>query len=321
MQRYLGWLAVLSIGGWFGWWLHVPTTPEASGQATPPENAPPPSKDAPSSAARTSAEAGIKASTAEYVQAFNAGNAKAAAALWTVQGEYTGADSETIQGRDHIEKSLAEYFKAHPKVTVEVRVETVKSLGRGLASAEGVVLVRTPQAKVARESRYSALHVWEDGKWYAASVREWVPDPATEVSLKQLEWLIGDWTAKGDNGELKITFAWDEDKNFLIGKYRLSHEGKITSKGTQVIGVNPTGGLRSWMFDSSGTTSDGIWTRDDERWICESVGVLPNGTQVVAVNVLIPLGADSFTWQTIEREIDGAPSDGLPPILVHRVKP
>ena len=55
-----------------------------------------------------SAEAGIKAVTAEYVKAFNAADAKAAAALWTAKSEYIGADGEVISGRDAIEKSLAE---------------------------------------------------------------------------------------------------------------------------------------------------------------------------------------------------------------------
>ncbi len=266
------------------------------------------------------AEAGVKAITAEYVKAFNAHDAKAAAALWTADGEYTGADDDPITGRADIEKGLAAYFKANPKATVEVRVESVKAIGRGLASVEGVVALKLPGDDPVIESRYTALHVNEDGKWQAASVREWVPDPATNVTPKQMEWLLGEWTSKGDGGELKIVYAWDEDKVFITGKYTLTKDGKTISKGTQVIGRNPTGGLRSWMFDSSGTTSDGLWVRDENRWINEADGVLPDGTQISSVNVLIPLGPDAFTWQTTEREVDGNPVQALPPIKVTRVK-
>lgn len=60
-------------------------------------------------------EEGIRAITAEYVKAFNAGDAKAAAALWTTDGEYIGSDGERTAGRDAIAKDLAEYFKANPK--------------------------------------------------------------------------------------------------------------------------------------------------------------------------------------------------------------
>jgi hypothetical protein len=97
-------------------------------------------------------------------------------------------------------------------------------------------------------------------------------------------------------------------------------DGKTISSGTQVIGRNPAGGLRSWLFDSTGTTSDGVWVRDENRWINEASGVLPDGTEVNSVNVLIPLGPDAFTWQTTERDLDGVAVEGLPPVKVTRVK-
>lgn len=267
------------------------------------------------------AEAGIKAITAEYTKAFNAGDAKTAAMLWTTNGEFVGTDGEAITGRADIEKSLAEYFKANPKASADVQVKSVRMVGRGLAMVEGVVKVKAPGQETAPDTRYSALHVLEEGRWLAASVSEWAPDPATDVTPKQLEWLVGEWTAKGAGGaEVKITYAWDEDKTFIIGKYLVTKDGKTISKGEQVFGRNPTGGLRSWMFDSSGTTSDGVWVRDDKRWVNEATGILPDGTEVTSVNVLIPLGRDAFTWQTTEREVDGNPVAPLPPIKVNRVK-
>jgi uncharacterized protein (TIGR02246 family) len=266
-------------------------------------------------------EAGIRAITADYARAFNAADAKAAAQLWTPSGEYEGADGVVVQGRDNIEKSLADFFKANPKATAEIRVESIKVMGRGLATVEGIVTLKTPGEKATIDSRYLALHTLEDGKWLAASVKEWVPDPATEVTPQALAWLVGEWTAQGDGGaEVHLSYAWDDDKVFLIGKYRVTREGKVTSHGTQVFGKNPDGGLRSWMFDSSGTTSDAFWVRDDNRWINESVGKLPDGTEIVAANVIIPLGPDAFTWQTTEREINGVPTSGLPPVKVTRVK-
>ncbi len=84
---------------------------------------------------------------------------------------------------------------------------------------------------------------------------------------------------------------------------------------------NPTGGLRSWTFDSSGTFSNSQWSRDDNRWIDGATGVLPEGTEITSVNVLIPLGPDAFTWQTTERAADGAQLPPLPPVKVTRTKP
>jgi uncharacterized protein (TIGR02246 family) len=310
-------VAAIAAGGLVGWIATADRTPSVQAQAPRPVD--------PAQATRPAEpalppEAGIKAITAAYAKAYNAADARAAAALWTTDGEYVGDDGEEIKGRDNIEKSLAKFFKDNPKATAEVRVESVRQLGRGLASAEGVVALKMPGNDPVVESRYTALHVLEDGVWRAASVREWVPDPATTVTPQQLEWLIGEWTAKGDGGDLRIVYAWDENKVFITGKFTITKEGKTVTSGTQVIGRNPKGGLRSWLFDSNGTTSDGYWERDDDRWINEAEGVLSDGTEIKSVNVLIKLGPDAFTWQTTERTIDDIPVQALPPIKVTRVK-
>jgi uncharacterized protein (TIGR02246 family) len=305
--------AVFAAGGLIGWLATSQPGPAALAQ---------PNTNGPATAAQpaTEAEAGIKAITAEYVAAFNAADAKAAAALWTTDGEYVSPEGEVITGRDEIAKGLAAHFEAHPQATAEVRVETVRPMARGLVSAEGVVALKMPGDEGVIESRYTALHVLEDGKWHAASVHEWVPDPATDVTPKQLDWLIGEWQTSGEGGDVKIVYAWDEGRVFITGKYTLTKDGETLASGTQVFGRNPTGGLRSWLFDNCGTTSDGLWVRDEDRWLNEAYGVMPDGTEITSLNVLIPLGPDAFTWQTAEREVNGVSVAALPPVKVTRVK-
>lgn len=266
------------------------------------------------------ADAGIRAVTAAYVLAFNKADAKAAARLWTTEGEYIGSDGETVRGRTAIEKSLTEYFQANPHAQVAVKIASVTPMARGLASVQGEVTLKiTPESEPAL-SLYNALHVQEDGVWRAASVREWATDPATDIAVEHLGWLIGKWTANGPGGELTIAYTWGDAKKFITGEYQLIQKGKPVSSGKQIFGTNPQGGLRSWSFDSSGTTTDGIWYRDEKRWINESAGTLPDGTTVNSLNVLIPLGPDAFTWQTAERTIDDVPVEALPPVKVTRVK-
>lgn len=266
------------------------------------------------------AEAGIKAAVAEYTKAFNAADAKAAAALWTAEGEYIDDDGTAQHGREAIEKGLAEFFKANPKATIEIQIENVRALGRGTASCEGAVKVTVPGDDTPNESRYTALHVLEDGKWHAASVKEWATDPGTDLAVKQMEWIIGEWGAKGPNGEVKMTYKWDANKVFINGSYEITKDGKQLSSGTQIIGRNPGGGLRTWMFDGSGTTSDGLWVKDGTRWINEAIGVLADGTEITSLNIVVLLSADAFTWQTTDRAANGVPLPALPPIKVTRVK-
>jgi hypothetical protein len=145
-------------------------------------------------------------------------------------------------------------------------------------------------------------------------------DSGLSVTPKDLGWLVGDWTAKGDGRDLSLTYTWDENKVFMHGKYALSKDGKVVASGTQIIAKNPGGGLRSWLFDSSGTFGDSVWVRDGKRWLIEASGTLPDGTEITSTNIFIPLGPDSFSWQATDRTANGAPLTDQAPVKVTRVK-
>jgi uncharacterized protein (TIGR02246 family) len=264
-------------------------------------------------------EAAVRKLAADYARAFNAGDAKAVAAFWTDHGESTDADGETVRGRDAIEKSLAEQFKAQPKVQVEVALDSVRPLGRSAAVADGSVKARTAAEAEPVVTYFTSLLVRDDGGWKLASVSEWATDPALALTLKNLDWLAGEWAAKGTGGELRISYAWEANKAFLRGTYTLTKDGKPVSSGTQIIGQNPLGGLRAWVFDGSGAFGESVWTMDGGRVIAEASATLPDGTDVTAVNVLIPLGPDSFTWQSTRRTAGDVALPDQPPVKVTRV--
>src|SRR5262245_11728789 len=64
--------------------------------------------------ARAADRAAIQAASREFAAAFNKGDAKAVAALWTEQGECYDAAGEPILGRAAIEQAFAEFFKDNP---------------------------------------------------------------------------------------------------------------------------------------------------------------------------------------------------------------
>lgn len=273
-----------------------------------------------SAPAEQTLEASIKSITDQYVKAFNAHDGRTAASLWTENGEYTGEDGVTIRGRAAIEKSLTEEFKVNPKATLEVRLDSIRPLGRNTVMAEGIVKLKTPGNAETSETKYSVLHVLEDGKWLTASVHEWSLDPGTDAGTKFLDWHAGQWTAKGNRGDVSITYTWDENKKFLHGTYSITKDGKVVGSGTHVIGLNPSGGLRSWSFDSSGAFSNAIWVQEGNRWIEESTGTLSNGATSDSISVVIPLGPDAYCWQTIERSVNGVQHGAMTPVKVSRVK-
>src|SRR5258706_12372643 len=64
----------------------------------------------------------ITKSSLGFAAAFNKGDAKAVAALWTDQAECHDADGTGIQGRDAIEKAFTEVFKDKTQGKVEVEI-------------------------------------------------------------------------------------------------------------------------------------------------------------------------------------------------------
>jgi uncharacterized protein (TIGR02246 family) len=277
-------------------------------------------QDKPADKAEPPELAAARKTAGEFVKAFNNGDAKAVAAFWTRDGEFLGPDGEPLRGREAIEKEYAEFFKKHPKARAEIDIETLRLLGRNTALEEGTLKVHLPGEKEPGVSRYSALHIREDDGWKMASVREWVPDPALLVSLKDVEWLIGEWAAKSGDGEATLSCARDENGPYLRCRYSWKRGGKAVLSGTQVIGKDPAGGLRSWQFDSNGATSEWAWSRDGGTWVIESAGTLPDGSEVTAVNLLVPLGKDAYTWQPVEHSAAGSPLPAGPPLKVTRVK-
>jgi uncharacterized protein (TIGR02246 family) len=265
--------------------------------------------------------AAVRKTADAFTKAFNAGDAKAVAAFWTKDGEYQGPDGEKLHGRDEIEKSYVELFKAQPKATMEIKIGSVRMLGKYTALEEGTITVKVPGDNEPGVSAYSVLHVREEDGWRMATVREWVPDPQTLVSVKDVEWLLGEWVGKGAETELRIKFSWDDDKVFLHGRYSLKRGDRVVSTGTQIIGKNPQGGLRSWNFDSNGSFSESVWEREGNRWVIQATGTLPDGSETTAVNVMIPLSKDAYTWQSIQRTAAGTQLPATAPAKVTRVKP
>ena len=82
-------------------------------------------------------EAAIRANIAAFVRAYNAGDAKAVAALFTPQGLIVDKDEHTSQGQATIEKTFKEIFAAAPQKRLEVFVDTIHFLAEDLAVEVG----------------------------------------------------------------------------------------------------------------------------------------------------------------------------------------
>ncbi len=262
-------------------------------------------------------EAAIRKQSAAFLRAIEKGDAKAVSAFWTEEGEYHGGDGATFRGRAAIEAAYAKAFAKKAMMKAEGNIESIRFLSRDTAVEEGYARVQKGKPEQAVSSRYSILHVREGGAWLMAVVREW---PDDGVALRDLDWLIGTWTAKVEDTEVRATYEWDESKKFI--RVRSTIKGKDrTVTLTEMIAKDPrNGSLRSWLFESEGGFGDAAWTWDGKRWTLEATGVQADGTEMTATNVITRLDKDTFTWHSVDRTVNGEESPDLPPVKVTRAK-
>jgi len=287
---------------------------EASGQ--PPAAAPAAAVAAQPVAERPADQDGVKTAVAALAAGFGKGDAKAVAALFTPEGEYTDDDGTTVRGRAALEKDYAEFFAKNSGSSLEVEIDAVRFPSRDTAVVETHFKVRRGKGEVV-VSRGSILYAREDGKWLVAILREWAGDGH---SLRDLEFLIGTWEAKQPGTTVSTRYEWTANKSFIRCHFSVGHDGKSVG-GVQMIGKDPgTGALRVWTFEDNGGVGDSEVTRDGKKWVFTARGTTADGRVLTATNLLTPVDADSFLWHPVQRALDGEALPDLVPVKVTRVK-
>ena len=56
---------------------------------------------------------------------------------------------------------------------------------------------------------------------------------------------------------------------------------------------------------ADGGTGEGIWSKDGNRWMVKASGTQAGGQRTSAVHIITYGDENSFTWQSVGREIDG----------------
>jgi uncharacterized protein (TIGR02246 family) len=257
--------------------------------------------------------------TAALVASFNKADAKAMASAWTEAGEYISGAEEPIRGRAALEKAYGEFFEKNKKVQLEIKMLKVRFVGAESAIEEGTFTRKNAEGEVTATSQYNLFLVREKGDWRIAVARE---DVVQEVpSLEALKWLLGEWSATLEAGNVEVSYAYDESKAFIHGKYKVKEKDKTTRTGLQIIGRDLSEGvLRVWEFDSDGGFSSGTWIKDDNRWLIEIDGITGTGDTSSATNVVTLKDNDTFVFLSTHRWLAGEPLMPGKPVQVTRVK-
>ena len=271
--------------------------------------------------ARPEDENAIKEASMGLARALEKGDAKAVAAFWTEEGEYASEDHEAIRGRNAIEAAYAKFFSTRPTVKVEGSCDSIRFLGKDTAIEEGSITVTAKDA-ASHTSKFSAVFARQDGKWQIGMLKEWPEEESKRASLKDFEWIIGEWESTVGEAKARTKYTWAVNNVFIRCEYSVSlgSDPSKTSTGVQVIGVDPAYGyIRSWTFDSEGGIGEATWTYDGEKWAIDSEATLSDGTETTALNFLTRKDKDSFSWRSVRRTLDGKNQPDIPAVIVKRV--
>lgn len=257
---------------------------------------------------RTEEERAVRAVADRFKSAYEAGDAKAVAALFTEDAEMIDEDGERIKGRPTIEAFFEAMFQARKGAKIEITMESLQFLAPDVAKEEGHTRVKPAETDAPYAvRRYSLLFVKQGGKWLYSSVRE---DEeltlAHQERLKELEWMLGDWVDETADSTVHANCRWSADKNYLLREFTIHVQGQPVMTVEERMGWDPLSKqIKSWVFDSEGGYGDGLWTRDGNRWIIKSTGVLPDGRLASATQILTHVGPQTARWASVERTVGG----------------
>ena len=253
-------------------------------------------------------EAAIRTMGEAYVEAFHQRDAEAVAAFWAPRAVYTNRlTGEQVVGREAIAEQFASLFESTENLKLEIDIASIEFVSPNVAVEHGLATFSSPDAKP-EEINYSAVYVRHEDQWLLDRVTD-KPTPKVHSNyehLQDLEWMIGRWVDEDENVQIVTECNWTKNKNFITRSFLVSAGDRVEMSGMQIVGWDPAAKqIRSWTFDSQGGFAEGNWTRNEEGWTVHKRGVLEGGGQASALNIIKVIDNDSFTFQAVNRIVDG----------------
>jgi hypothetical protein len=207
------------------------------------------------------------------------------------------------------------------KQKLEIQTDSFRFPSADTALVEVTLRLKDEDGEVIASSWRNSMLVREGGQWKVSMVNEWDRDTGLDVSLNELDWLIGTWQAATKERELTLVYEWEGEKKFIRGQYTVKEGGKVIESGTQMITKdNSEGAIHSWVFQSDGGFGDGFWFREGQKWTVDVAGVTPDGRAMSANAVYLRIDANTFVWQAVDQTIDDEPVADTQPIKVTKQK-
>jgi uncharacterized protein (TIGR02246 family) len=258
----------------------------------------------------------LRSQAAEYEKDFAKGDAKAIAAMCTADCDYIDADGKEYKGRDEIERTYSGFFSRGGARPIKVTITSLTFPTPDVAIEEGITS-SDDRSSGTNANKYIVVHVKRDGKWLMYRVTEtYSPPIAAPSKLKDLDWLVGNWTATGSNRTLHLNVKYTGDSHFINCSY--APDGSA-SNNVQVIAWDPRAEqIISWHFGADGGFGRGLWRETPSGWINRALTVEADGSRGAATYVLQKLDNNSFLWHSRQRSLNGNPLPDTEEVKVTR---
>lgn len=267
------------------------------------------------------ATAEVRTAIQSYRAAFNARDVTKLVSHWSPHGVYMSRTTgDRVIGHEALTLEFTGMFANENIPKLAATTESIELISPNVAFERGTAAVTRGEDDVA-QSRYSVVYMKSGTSWLIDRVtdEEIVVPLSNYEHLQELDWLVGDWVDDGDGITIETTCRWTKNQNYISRTYTVSNEEGVKSTGLQIIGWDPKAKqIRSWLFDSDGGLINGTWTQRDDRWVVQSLATLPDGGTGSFTSIFRPSDDGTFTWEKINRVLDGQLLPNVDEITVHR---
>jgi len=229
---------------------------------------------------------------------------------------------EEAQGREAIAKLFKEKFENAKERKITVVHKKLYFRTPSEASEQGVINVEEAE-QPSKQVAFQMIFVKENGTWLIDHIGqiELTTPSSNFAHLQDVAWLVGDWKDVDPNVEITFKGGWDASKNYIKQHFEMTIYGEESIEGQQIIAWDSVENvIRSWVFDSDGGFGEGTWEKNGDSWYVFMKYTLSNGTLGSATNIYTPVDDDSYTYASIDREIDGEMLPNMDPVKVQKVK-